>query len=97
MIRYELSLTVDPLFLAPLIPFLSDEHIPRVLAMGYFIGAELIRSPGGLRVVYLAPSREVLDRFFSEKAMDVRAFFRARFPDGVTISRAIVEVVQSWS
>ena len=72
-------------------------HIPALLATGCFTAASLSRAaPGQYRIRYEAPDQAALDRYLAEHAPALRAAFAAHFPSGVSVRRAVWEVVQAW-
>jgi hypothetical protein len=97
MVSYEVTATVAPELVERYETYMREEHIPALLATGYFATARLSRGgPGRYRVRYDAPDRATLDRYLDQSAPGLRAEFAARFPSGVTVGREVWEVVQDW-
>ena len=96
MISYEVTAEVPP-ELAPRFESYMSGHIPAVLATGCFSAASLSRAaPGQYRTRYEAPDQATLDRYLAQHAPALRADFAAHFPEGVSVRRAVWEVLRAW-
>ena len=78
--------------------YMREQHIPDVLATGWFTRASLIRAQGGrYRISYHAESTADLDGYLAQSAPALRADFAARYPGGVALTRENWELVQEWA
>ena len=97
MIVYEITATVRDDLIDAFERFMQNRHIPDLLATGFFQEAELARITDGLyRVRYLTADRQTLESYFATAADRLRADFVRHFPEGIEVSREILEVLQSW-
>jgi hypothetical protein len=97
MIVYEITATVEKELIVKFEQFIQETHIPDLLKTGYFEGAEIARiSEGKYRVRYLAEKREILEKYFETEAEGLREDFIKTFPEGILVSREILEVLQVW-
>lgn len=97
MIRYEVSLGVDPGLAAAVEEYMVGRHIPDVLATGCFVGARFDRAESGsFRTTYLAGSQEILDGYLASHAPRLRGDFLEHFPEGVTVSREVWTEIAAW-
>lgn len=97
MIAYEVTATVAPELAPRYESYMREQHIPALLATGCFEAARFSRAaPGQYRMRYEAPDRETLERYLALHAPGLRAEAEARFPAGVTLTRAIWEPIQAW-
>jgi hypothetical protein len=99
MISYEVTaLVADEERYEAFERFMTDTHIPAVLATGAFVSAEFSRSsPGRYRIRYDAPGRDLLDGYLKEHAPRLRAESTAEFPDGVEFTREEWEVLGQFT
>jgi hypothetical protein len=94
---YEITATVRADLAADYERFMREEHIPDLLATDLFTEAELLTDGNGsFRMVYISNNRAELDRYLTEFAPEMRRRSLDRFPEGVDISRAEWNVVQTW-
>ena len=78
--------------------YMREQHIPDLLATGYFRGASFTRSSENrYRIRYEAFSQAALDDYLRNEAERLRADFKAHFPGGVELSREIWEVLQVFN
>lgn len=76
--------------------FMTEEHVPAILASGVFVAATFERDtadPQRFRTLYHAVEPSDVERYLSQLAERFRSDFRSRFPDGVRIERAVWEIV----
>ena len=92
---YEVTVTVAERLVETYERYMIDQHIPDVLATGYFVSAEMSRSEEKYRVRYYAESRERVDAYLTSDTDRLRADFVAHFPNGVTVTRDVWEVIAS--
>jgi Domain of unknown function (DUF4286) len=96
MIAYEVTAEIAPELSDRYVRYMTDRHVPDLLATGCFVGAELDRAgPGRFRQRYLADSREDLDRYLAEYAPALRKDFARHFPSGTSLSRETWEELES--
>lgn len=97
MIRYEVTLEVEPSRAAAVGAFLRDVHIPGIYDTGCFRAVRLERaSPTRLRASYLAARAEDLERYLRDHAPALRAAFLAAHPAGVSLTRETWTEVAVW-
>jgi hypothetical protein len=97
-VTYEVTATVDTDVCSDYERFMTDTHIPEMIATGNFVSATLGRSePGRYRVRYEAKDRAALERYLTSDAPTVRKHFVERFPTGVELSREEWEIVAAFS
>lgn len=74
--------------------FMVTRHIPDLVSTGDFANALFTRiRPGRYRILYFAEDRTHLDEYLSRHAERLRTDFQTRFPDGVSVTRNILEVL----
>jgi enamine deaminase RidA (YjgF/YER057c/UK114 family) len=97
MVVYQVNAAVEPPFAAAYERYLREQHIPDVLATGYFAEASLEQlEPRRYRACYRAPSQAALDTYLREHAPRLREDFAAHFPAGVTLTREIWSELRRW-
>lgn len=94
MIIYEITTKVKMELIKKYESYMLETHIPDLIETGYFESAEFARiAEGNYRVRYLAKGRETLEKYFESDAIRLRADFIEHFPEGVEVSREILEVL----
>jgi hypothetical protein len=97
MITYEVVARSEPPLAADYEDYMRRVHVPAVLATGCFVGAIFERTAEGLfRMRYQAGSQEALDRYLQDHTSRLREEITARFPTGITFSRAIWSKLEQW-
>lgn len=97
MIRYEVTLEVEPARAAAVATFLRDVHIPEIYDTGCFRAIRLERAaPTRLRASYLAARAEDLERYLRDHAPALRAGFLAANPAGVSLTRETWTEIAVW-
>ena len=77
--------------------FMTERHIPDLMATGCFGEAHFERSaPGGYRTRYEAHDRAALDRYMKEHASRLRDHVAETFPDGITFEREEWETLANF-
>jgi hypothetical protein len=95
---YEVALANEPSLDAALDSYMRTKHIPEILATGCFYHIEYQRlGPGSSRTCYYAPSQLSLDHYLAEYTAPMREDFIAHFASGVTVTRTVWKVLQSWN
>jgi hypothetical protein len=98
MVTYEITAIVPPLLAETYERYMREQHIPDVLATGYFHNAAFTQStPGRYRIRYESPSQASLDQYLRECAPRLRADFAAHFPEGVKLEREVWLTLQRWN
>jgi hypothetical protein len=98
MIRYEVTLEVNPDLADALEHHMRRVHIPMIVATGCFWRVHFARaSSGRFRTSYEAASMSALDRYLRDHAPALRAEFSAEFPAGVTVTREVWTDLETWS
>jgi hypothetical protein len=88
MVRYEVTLEVEPSIAKAVRAFLHDKHFPEIRATGCFQHISFATaSSTRYRSTYHAATEADLQRYFEVHATHLRADFVSRFPSGVTVSR----------
>lgn len=88
MVRYEVTLEIEPAIAAAVRAFLHDKHFPEMHATGCFERISFgSSSPTRFRTTYHAATEADLQRYLQHHAAHLRADFVSRFPSGVTVSR----------
>ncbi len=97
MTVYEITTSVRHELIEKYEDYMQESHIPDLIATGYFESVEFSRiSKGNYRVRYLAKDRAALEKYFQSDAERLRKDFTAHFPEGVRVSREILEILRSW-
>ena len=97
MIRYEVTLEVEPGRMAEVAEYMRDVHIPEIFATGCFRAIRLERaSPSRLRTSYAAHRADDLEHYLQAHSPALRAAFGARFPGGVAVNRETWVEVAVW-
>ena len=97
MIIYEITAIVRTDLIEKYEKYMREQHIPDLLATGYFHGAKFTRSSENrYRIQYEANNRKALDEYLKTQAERLRADFLAHFGEGIEVSRENWEVLQNW-
>jgi hypothetical protein len=100
MILYEVRLTPAPGPTDPLVRYMTETHIPAILATGCFVGARFARldgdDAGRFRTTYLAGTRADLDRYLRDHAPALRAEFVRDLGDAIAATREVWEDVRAF-
>jgi hypothetical protein len=97
MLRYEVTLDVEPGLAGSVAQYMRRTHIPEIGATGCFLRIRLDRaSDTRFRTIYHAATSTDLNRYLAEHASDMRARFTSRFPSGVTVIRETWEELATW-
>jgi hypothetical protein len=97
-VHYEVRLEADGRLADRLESYMRSRHIPDILSTRCFSSIHFDRAgEGRFRAVYVARSRDDLERYIAEFAPALRADFLAEFPSGVRVTREVWDVVGRWS
>ena len=95
MVIYEVTANVVERLIVAYVEYMTEHHIPDVLATGYFAEAWFVRSaPGRFRVHYVAHDQTSLDEYLAKEATRLRADFTQHLPEGAELSRENWDVVK---
>lgn len=94
MFIYEITATVDDELTVNYEEYMTERHIPDLLATGHFAAAFFAKNGNMYRISYHAPTREHLDAYLASDATRLRADFAEHFPTGVEVSREILDIVK---
>lgn len=94
MLIYEITGTVDEKLIPDYEEYMTERHIPDLLATGHFTAAFFAKSGNMYRISYHAATREHLDAYLAIDATRLRADFAGHFPTGVEVSRQVLEIVK---
>ena len=94
---YEITANVRPEICKDFERFMSERHIPDLMATRAFRRASFLRAaPGAYRIVYEARSRATLDAYLANNAPALRRHVIETFPEGIQFSRKEWEVLGSF-
>jgi hypothetical protein len=98
LVTYEVTtLLKDPSTAERFSAWMAEDHIPRVMATGCFIAAELSQlGADQFRSRYVASTRAHLDRYLAEHTAALRDHFAQEFGDKATTSRQEWEILREW-
>lgn len=96
-VTYEVTVTVGDTLIEAFAEYMTERHIPEVLATGCFLRATFVTDNAGtFRTAYHADDREQLDRYLDQFAEALRNDFAANFPEGVTVKRQEWYVIKDF-
>lgn len=93
MLIYEVTATVDDELVADYESYMTDRHVPEILATGYFAAAFVAKSGNTYRIGYHADSQELFDGYIANEAERLREDFSKHFPRGIEVSRQVLDIV----
>lgn len=94
MLIYEITATVDESLIEGYENYMTERHIPDLLATGHFSAAFFAKNGNVYRIGYHAESTEHYDAYIENDAERLRADFLEHFPAGVKVSRDVFEIVK---
>ena len=94
MLIYEVTATVDSELTAIYEQYMAEQHIPDLLATGYFAAAFFAKNGLQYKMGYHADSPEKLDGYLANDAERLRADFNSHFPTGIEVTRQVFEIVK---
>ena len=98
MICYEVTAEVRADLRTRYEVYMRDRHIPDVLATDLFVAARFMRGDDGRHHArYELADRGSLDRYLATHAPRLRADFETHFPEGVVLTRGVLQVVEEWA
>jgi hypothetical protein len=96
-ITYEITAVVENDLITEYEEFMTERHIPDLMATGAFASATLSRSSAGrYRIRYEARSREALDEYLANHAQRLRNHLAGAFPAGIEFTREEWEVLAAF-
>jgi hypothetical protein len=97
MIRYEVTLQVEPPLAPAVAQHMRGQHIPEIFATGCFQHIRFEQaSPARFRTSYEAKNQTDLEHYLHDHAPKLRAEFQNRFPTGVITTREIWALQEVW-
>ena len=97
MVIYEIEAKVRDDLIESYENYMRKKHIQDLLDTKYFEKAEITLVKAGVfRMSYLVKDRETLDNYLETDAEALREDFIQKFPEGVEVSRQILEVLETW-
>ncbi|HET6762679.1 MAG TPA: DUF4286 family protein [Longimicrobiaceae bacterium] len=98
MVLYEVTILLDDAARADeLMAYMRGRHIPQIYSTGCFRDVRFCRvGQSRFRTVYAANSQEDLDRYLREHSGHLRDDFNTHFADGLTATREVWDVLESW-
>lgn len=93
MLIYEVTATVEAGLVADYERYMTEQHIPELLATGYFAAAFFAKNDGRYRIGYHADSQELFDAYIANDAERLREDFAKHFPTGIEVSRQVLDIV----
>jgi len=94
MLIYEVTATVDGALTAEYEKYMTERHIPDLLATGYFAAAFFAKNGLQYKMGYHADSQEQLDSYLANDAERFRAEVKDHFPVGIEFSRRVFEIIK---
>ena len=94
MLIYEVTTTVDAGIAGEYEQYMTEQPIPELLATGHFAAAFFAKNGSQYRTGYHADSQEQLDAYLANDAERLRADFAEHFPNGVEVSRQVLDIVR---
>jgi|ERR1043166_8514850 hypothetical protein len=94
MLIYEVTATVDASIAAEYELYMTEQHIPDLLATGHFAAAFFAKNGSQYRIGYHADSQEHLDNYLANDAERLRSDIASHFPTGIEHSRQVLEIVK---
>ncbi|MFN2500835.1 MAG: DUF4286 family protein [Pyrinomonadaceae bacterium] len=95
MVIYEITAVVSEELTDRYEEYMLRQHIPAVLATGFFLGSSISRNGDRYRIRYKAKHQSKVDQYIEERAAFLRADFQKHFPTGVVLSRETWSVLAS--
>jgi hypothetical protein len=97
MLRYEVTLQVDPDRVGAVAGYMRDVHIPEIFATGCFRTIRFERgSSGQLRTSYVAARVADLEEYLRDHAPALRRAFQSTFPAGIGVARETWTEIAVW-
>jgi hypothetical protein len=97
MLRYEVTLDVEPGLAESVAQYMRRTHILEIGATGCFLRIRFDRSSDTrFRTTYHAATAADLNRYLAEHASEMRARFTRRYPSGVIATRETWEEQATW-
>ena len=96
-IVYEIMAVVEPTLANRFEDYMSETHLPDLMATGCFLSAALSRSGDRFQMRYTAADRAAIDKYLAEHAERLRADNLMHFPTGVQITRQLWDVMAEFS
>ena len=97
MVVYEVTVQVEPELREAYERYMTEQHIPDVLATRAFTRAVFEKATAGrYRVRYEAPAQDILERYLEEESPRLRDDFARHFPSGIEAVREVWTEIGSF-
>lgn len=96
MVIYEVTAKVRAPLRTEFERYMTDIHIPDVVATGCFVSASFLRAADRYRICYKLRDRSALDDYLASHAARLRAEFIEQFPEGIDISREVLDTIAEF-
>ena len=97
MVLYEVSVQIQPDLSTAFELYMRTKHIPEIWETRCFQRIHFDRAESGAyRTSYQAENFADYQRYIDVHANALRADFMQHFPEGCTVTRQVLETVQSW-
>lgn len=93
MLIYEVTATVEAGIADEYERYMREQHIPDLIATGYFAAAFFAKAGNMYRVGYHCDSHKDLDAYFTNHAGRLRADMASHFPTGIEFTRNEFEII----
>lgn len=97
MLIYEITATVEADIADEYEEYMTERHIPDLLATGHFAAAFFAKNGLQYRIGYHADSQEHLDAYLADDAARLRGDLLQHFPAGIEIARQNLEIIALFS
>ena len=97
MLIYEITATVDADIATEYEKYMTERHIPDLLATGHFAAAFFAKNGSQYRIGYHVDSQEDLDAYLANDAGRIRDDLTQLFPAGIEITRQNLEIIALFS
>jgi Domain of unknown function (DUF4286) len=100
MILYNITSSVDPEVAEQWVAFMREQHMPDIMATGFFVRSQLLRllneEEDGCTYAaqFYCASTEQLDEYQQVAAPGLRADLETRFPGQYVSFRTVLEVIE---
>src|SRR4051794_36251233 len=97
MLIYEITADVDPEIATQYEKYMTERHIPDLLATGHFSAAFFAKDGSQYRIGYHTDSPEHLDAYLANDAEHLREDLTRQFPAGIKTTRQNLQIIALFS
>ena len=103
MVLYNLTIAVEPQQSNEWLDYMRSEHIPKIMATGWFINYRICQIPPSgdaemaFAVQYTAPTEAHFRRYEAEFAAKLRGEYQGRFGQSTGLFRTILKIIDEGS